>query len=578
MPRQFVPAHPAGRPRARALRLLLLGLLGATLPVQAASPPAGTGHEGMVVSADTAATQAGVATLRAGGNAIDAAAACALALAVTLPYAGNLGGGGMLLYRDPDGQTHALDFRDAAPRRLRPGMFLDEDGRPLHHRALRGGLAVAVPGTVAGLFEAQRRWGRLEWRRLVEPAIRLAERGKPVSAWMAGVYAGGEHLLDDPGARAIFAPEGRLPLEGDVVRQTDLAATLRRIGAEGAKGFYEGPTAEAIVRTIEARGGIMDGEDLARYRPVSRDPVVGRYRGHRVVSFPPPSSGGLILLQMLAMLEHFELEPTEPLSSRTVHLLAEVERRAYADRSRWLGDPDFFDVPARGLLDPLYIDARVATIRPKRASRSERLLPGRPPGVESDETTHLSVADRWGGAVTLTTTLNGAFGCGMVAEGTGVLLNNQIDDFSLAPGMPNQWGLLGGEANAVAGGKRPLSSMTPTIVDAPDGGRPLLVLGSPGGSKIITSVLQVLVHVIDHEMPLQQAVDFPRFHHQWYPDVIRYERLALPADVRSALAKLGHELEQTGGDLGNVNAIGTDARGRWLGAADPRRHGSALGY
>jgi gamma-glutamyltranspeptidase/glutathione hydrolase len=534
----------------------------------------------MAVTPDDQATRVAVDVLRAGGNAVDAAVAAAFALSVALPHAGNLGGGGMLLYRAPGGETVALDFRETAPRRLRAEMFLDEEGRPVAGLSLRGGLAVGVPGTVAGLFEAHRRWGQLPWPDLVAPAIRLAEKGVTVSGPLADVFEhDGAPLLGHPAARRIFAAEGKLPAEGDALVQRDLATSLRRIAAEGLDGFYRGATARSIARTVARAGGVLDVEDLAAYRPVARSPLERRYRGYRVLSFPPPSSGGLLLLQMLGMLERFDLRESGFGSSRSIHVMAEVERRAYADRSRWLGDPEFVRVPVDGLLDEAYVARRAASISGDRATPSAQVGPGAPGGEEPADTLHFSVADPAGGAVALTTTLNTAFGCGIVAAGTGVLLNNEIDDFALAPGVPNKWGLVGDEANAVAGGKRPLSSMVPTIVEPPAGGlRPALVLGSPGGAKIITAVLQVLVNVVDHDMPLQDAVDAPRFHHQWLPDTLWHEPRAFPEDVRRALRGRGHRLEQAEHPLGNVNAIGLDSEGRWLGAADPRRQGTARGF
>jgi gamma-glutamyltranspeptidase/glutathione hydrolase len=323
----------------------------------------------------------------------------------------------------------------------------------------------------------------------------------------------------------------------------------------------------------------MQATDLADYRPVSRDPLEGNYRGYRVVSFPPPSSGGVALLQILGMLEPFDLRAAGAGSSLAIHLIAEAERRTFADRFRWLGDPDFVEIPLAELLAPDYLARRAAEIDPDRATPSSDVRPGEPAIREPAETMHLSVADEQGRAVALTITLNFWFGAAIVAEGTGVLLNNEIDDFSLAPGVPNAYGLIGGEANAVVPRKRPLSSMTPTIVEPAGGGaRPLLILGTPGGPTIISSVLQVLINVIDHEMPLAAAVDAPRFHHQWQPDLLRHEIRAFPADVQERLIERGHELEQLGSLLGNVSAIGLAADGAWLGAADPRRQGTAAGY
>jgi gamma-glutamyltranspeptidase/glutathione hydrolase len=576
----FVPTISRGLRVLTALVSVQAAMVALTAPCPAASRPAARAPAAMVVTAEDQATKVGVEILRAGGNAVDAAVATSFALAVTLPQAGNLGGGGFLLYRAPDGGFFALDFRETAPRSLRPELFLDEDGRPVPGRSLRSGLAVGVPGSVAGLFEAHRRWGRLRWPDLVAPAILLAEKGAMVSPCLAAAFArSGARLLEHSDSRATFAPDGELPDEGARFVQPDLAVSLRRIAAGAVDGFYAGPTAEALVRTVQGAGGVLDREDLAAYRPSLRPPVEGRYRGYRVVSFPPPSSGGLVLLQMLGMLERFDLRSSGFGSSRTVHLMAEAQRRAYADRAHWMGDPDFYRVPATGLLDDGYIAERAASISPDRATPSAQVFAGDPPRPEPEETLHFSVADPVGGAVALTTTLNTSFGSGMVAEGTGILLNNQIDDFALAPGIPNHWGLVGGDANAVGGGKRPLSSMTPTIVEPPGGGpRPVLVLGSPGGAKIINSVLQVVVNVIDHEMPLQEAVDLPRFHHQWLPDTLWYEPRAFPTDVQRALRALGHRLEPASPFVGNVNAIGLDDRGRWLGGADPRRQGTARGF
>jgi gamma-glutamyltranspeptidase/glutathione hydrolase len=337
--------------------------------------------------------------------------------------------------------------------------------------------------------------------------------------------------------------------------------------------------AEAIVETVRQAGGVMSLEDLAGYEAKLRRPLEGSYRGHRVVTFPPPSAGGVILLQVLATLERYDLASSGPGSSLTVHLMAEAERRAFADRSRWLGDPDFVEVPLTRLLDPGYLARRGASIRPDRATPSTTVQPGDPLADGPGNTMHFSLADAAGRSVAFTITLNQWFGTGMVAAGTGVLLNNEIDDFALAPGAPNLYGLTGDRRNAVASGKRPLSSMTPTIVETRRGGtRPLLILGSPGGATIPTSVLQVLINVIDHGMPLQEAVDFPRFHHQWLPDRIRYERRAFPADVSVNLIARGHGLEQSDGPLGNVNAIGLAADGSWIGAPDPRRGGTAEGF
>ncbi len=572
------PGFNRNRRLAAAATLLALA---ATAPApQARSRPAQRAEHGVVVSVESLASEVGRDVLAAGGNAVDAAVAVAFALAVTYPQAGNLGGGGFLLYRTPGGEHHALDFREAAPAALRPELFLDEDGRPVPGRSLDTGLAVGVPGSVAGLWEAHRRWGSRPWAGLLAPAVRLAAEGFPISRREADdLSTSGKRILADPEARRIFTRDGVWPRAGERLVQPDLAATLRRIADRGPEGFYRGPVARAIVDAVNGAGGVMTRRDLARYRAVWREPVRGSYRGYTVVSFPPPSSGGVALLQMLKLLERHDLAASGAGSSLTLHRVAEVERRVYADRSRWLGDPDFWNVPVAGLLDPEYLAQRAATIRDDRATPSTEIAPGEPPRHESADTTHFSVADARGGAVALTTTLNAAYGVGIVAPGTGVLLNNEIDDFAVAPGVPNAYGLVGGEANSIAGAKRPLSSMTPAIVEAPGGGdRPFLVLGSPGGPRIITAVLQVVLNVIDHGMPLQEAVDAPRFHHQWLPDRLFHESRGLVEDVRRGLEARGHRVVERDGDVGNVNAIGLAPDGAWLGAADPRREGAVAGH
>jgi len=571
-------------PCTHILRLLLavaLPCAASAFPAtRAASAPPVRGSHGMVVSAEANASQAGIAVLQGGGNAVDAAVAVAFALAVSFPEAGNLGGGGFLLLRRSDGAAFALDFRETAPGALTPGMFLDENGRAVPQRSVSGGLAVGVPGSVAGLWEAHSRWGSRPWASLLEPAIRMARQGVRVSRREAEELAGrAQDLSSDPGARLVFTRGGKALREGDLLVQKDLARTLQRIARLGPRGFYEGPVAESIVRTVGRAGGVLTDEDLASYRPVVRAPLEGSYRGQRVLTFPPPSGGGVLLLQVLGMLESFDLRASGAGSSSSVHLVAEAERRAFADRSRWLGDPAFVRVPVEGLLASDYVRSRAATIRPDRATPSDDVAPGSPAGApEREETTHYAVADAQGNVVGVTTTLNSSFGAALLAEGTGVLLNNEIDDFALAPGVPNQFGLTGSAANRVGAGKRPLSSMCPTIVLAPEAGaRPILVLGSPGGSTIVSAVLEVLVNVLDHGMGLQEAVDAPRFHHQWLPDRIDHEVRAFPEDVARALGARGHTLKARP-PIGYVPAIGVDSSGAWLGAADPRRGGLAVGY
>jgi len=546
----------------------------------AASRPAVMGKNGCVVTPEPHATAVGLEVLRTGGNAVDAAVAVSMVLAVTYPRAGNLGGGGFLLYRSEEGGYYALDHREIAPAALKPAMFLDDDGHPVPERSLLGGLAVGVPGSVAGLEEAHRRWGSKPWASLLAPAIRLAEQGIEVSkGTAASLVRKTDDLARDDTAGSIFMPGGNPLAAGDMLVQSDLARTLRKIAEGGAGAFYRGEIAEALVKTVRKSGGVMTMKDLERYKPVSREPLAGMYRGYRVISFPPPSSGGIVLLQTLGMLEKFDLSRSGPGSSLTIHRMVEALRRAYADRARWLGDPDYFTVPVEHLLAPSYLSTQAGAISDDRATSSNKIRGWKPVPPEPPETLHFSIADMNGRIVSMTTTLNSSYGAAIVAEGTGVLLNNEIDDFAMAPGVPNQFGLLGGEANAVEGGKRPLSSMTPTIVESPGKpGRPVLVLGSPGGATIITAVLQVLVNFVDHGMPLQEAVDAPRFHHQWLPDAIRHEIRSFPADVAEGLKRRGHHLDERVYPLGNIAAIALDDDGKWRGAADPRGEGTAEAF
>lgn len=572
---RFVTRSPAA---CVILVALAAGFAGAPATPAASRRPLAAAR-GMIVAPEREAAAVGLAVLRSGGNAVDAAVATAFALAVTFPRAGNLGGGGFLLYRGPDRSHAALDFRETAPQALTTAMFRDATGRIDTAKSLSGGLSVGVPGTVAGLAAAHERWGSRPWAELIGPAIRLAEEGVVVSDRTAETFSEtNSRLASDPDARAIFTRDGAPLREGDRLVQKDLAKTLRTIAAQHAAGFYEGPVAAAIVKKTSLAGGVMTSDDLAHYRAVPRTPLSGSYRGRAIVAFPPPSSGGIVLLQALGMLERFDLASSGAGSTLTLHRIAEAERRAFADRSAYLGDPDVVKVPVKALLDRAYLAARAATISDDRATPSSTILPGRLTTTEGRDTLHFSVADSRGGAVALSTTLNSLYGAALVAPGTGVLLNNEIDDFALSKGVANQFGLVGGEANAVAGGKRPLSSMCPTIVESGTiGARPLLILGAPGGATIISSVLQTIVHVIDDGMTLQEAVDAPRIHHQWLPDEILHERGAFPADIAAALRARGHTLKERG-PMGNVCAIGLDAEGRFTGAPDPRDEAVALGY
>ena len=529
----------------------------------------------MVSSVDAHATRVGVEVLRRGGNAIDAAVAASFALAVVNPEAGNLGGGGFMVVRLADGAAFALDFRERAPLAATRDMYLDERGE-LTDASRRGHLAAGVPGTVMGLWEAHQRFGTVEWEALVRPAIELAS-GFVVGPGLArslGRAAPG--LARFPASRATFAPGGEAPAEGEIFRQADLMRALARIRSRGPDGFYRGETARLIVREMRRGGGIITSEDLASYTAPWRQPVRVDYRGHVLHSMPPPSSGGATLALIGNILERYELSELGFHSATMVHLLAETSRRAYSDRNEYLADPDYVELPLERFVSEAYARERGSDISSAQATPSARVGPG---GLVSEgaETTHLSVVDPAGNAVSLTTTLNSLYGSRVTVEDAGFLLNNEMDDFAAKPGAPNLYGLVQGERNAIEPGKRMLSAMTPTIVEDPEG-RLLMVVGTPGGSTIITTVFQVISNVVDFGMSLPRAVNAPRVHHQHLPDRIQYERGGLPAPIVDSLRAMGHEVEERGGHSGDVKAILVLPGGALAGYADPRRGGLAAGY
>jgi gamma-glutamyltranspeptidase/glutathione hydrolase len=538
-----------------------------------------TAQNGMVASQEAVASRVGVDILKKGGNAVDAAIATGFALAVTLPRAGNLGGGGfMMIHLAESGDTKALDYREMAPAAAFKDMFLGEDGEPDNQKSRFSGLAVGVPGTVAGFAEAFEKHGsgKLTWAELVAPAIGLAENGIEVTPDLAAsLTASAKRLLQDPATAAIFYKTGGLPfVPGETLKQTDLAATLKLIADKGAAGFYTGEVAEKIAQKVTASGGGMTKEDLAGYKPVWRDPVVGSYHGYEIASMPPPSSGGVHIVQILNMLQGYPLAEYGPNSADSIHVMAETMRRAYADRSKYLGDPDFVDVPVKGLTDPAYAAELVKSIKMDVATPSEEVKPGDPFPYESNQTTHYSVVDKDGNAVSNTYTLNFSYGVGLTADGTGVLLNNELDDFSAKPGVPNAYGLIGGTANAVEGGKRPLSSMSPTLVFKD--GKLFLATGSPGGSRIITTTLQIILNVVDHGMNIAEATAAPRIHNQWLPDEIRIEEGLSPDTIRLLEAR-GHKVEVKNA-MGSTQSIML-VDGILAGASDPRRPGAlSAGY
>ncbi len=556
--------------------LAIAVLLVAAVSTRAEPSATAEGRHGMVVSAQHEATAAGARIIEAGGNAVDVAVAVGYALAVTDPCCGNIGGGGFMLIRRADGRKTVLDFREAAPRAASATMFLDAAGNPLREKSLYGYLAAGVPGTVAGLDRALAEYGRLGRAAVMAPAIALARDGFVLGEADAAIIAArAERLAQDPEAARIFLrPEGKPYQAGDRLVQPDLAKTLALIAEEGPNAFYRGPIAAAVAAASNAHGGALTTADFAEYDIREAAPVSCDYRGHAILSAPLPSSGGTILCEMLNVLSGWNLTAAGPGSARAVHLMAETMRHAYIDRNSLLGDPAFVPDRSAGLLSPEHAAAIRAAIDPEKASASAALGPGLPPH-ESAETTHYSVADGEGNAVAVTYTLNGNFGAGVVAPGTGFLLNNEMDDFAVKPGAPNLFGLVQGKANAIAPGKRPLSSMTPTIIEKD--GRPVLVLGSPGGPRITTAVLETVANILDFGMKPADAVAAPRFHHQWLPDALYYERGGLAPSVIEALTARGHKpVEQN--PCGAVELIAIGADGHLTGINDPRRPaGAAIG-
>jgi gamma-glutamyltranspeptidase/glutathione hydrolase len=526
----------------------------------------------MVVAQEPNATDTGVAVLKSGGNAIDAAVAVAFALAVTHPVAGNLGGGGFLLVRFSDGRSTFFDFRERAPDAASRDMYLDSHGN-LTDASVIGWRAAGVPGTVRGLEMAHKKFGRRPWAELVRPAIDLAARGFELSFAQARSLRGAEKLLGRfPDSRRIFLNDGRYFEPGERLYQPELAATLQRIARDGSRGFYEGETARLLAEAMQANGGHITAGDLRRYEAVERMPLTGTYKGYEVVTAPPPSSGGVGLLQMLGVLEPTGYEKAGAGSAAAIHYVAEAMRRYYADRSEHLADPGFHRVPVKGLLDAGYVSRLRGSIDPARATPSSDIRAGAFQAEPAD-TTHFSILDAEGNAVALTYTINGSYGSGVTAPGLGFLLNNEMDDFSAKPGAPNLFGLIQGEANAIQPRKTPVSSMTPTIL-ARDR-KPVLVVGAPGGSRIITGVTQVILNVVDFGMNVQRAIDAPRFHHQWQPDKLYLEDGFSP-DTVDLLRSRGHAIDRIQ-NVAIVEAIAV--HNGWLeGGSDGRGHGKAAGY
>lgn len=508
---------------------------------------------GMVATEQHLATEVGLSILKEGGNAIDAAVAVGFALAVVLPNAGNIGGGGFMVLHDAKtGEDFAIDFREVAPLKAHKDLYLDEKGNVVDGKSLFTHFAVGVPGTVAGMEYALKKWGTMPLEKVIQPAIKLAEQGFIVSDTLADTLKiEKDNLGKWESTKAIFFKDGEPLASGDRLIQKDLAHSLKLIAKQGSKAFYQGEIAEKIVKEMEKHGGLISMQDMKEYQIVERKPVTGEYRGYKIVTMPPPSSGGAHLIQILNILERYPLNEYGANSAKAIQHYAEAMKLAYADRSEYLGDPDFVKIPLKGLISKKYADELAQKISDDKIPPSSTIKPGKPQPYESDQTTHFSVMDKFGNAVGVTYTLNLNFGTGIVAEGTGILLNNEMDDFSAKPGVPNAFGLIGGTANAIEAKKRPLSSMTPTLVMKDN--KPWLVTGSPGGARIITTVLQSIVNTIDYNMNVAEAIMTPRVHHQWLPDELRIEEGISP-DTIHLLEKQGYKVV-TKATMGRVQII-----------------------
>jgi gamma-glutamyltranspeptidase / glutathione hydrolase len=569
--------------RAKPLLVVLLcGCLTVTETEAAWREPVRAPHA-MVASTERVASEIGVEVMKRGGNAVDAAVAVAFALAVVYPSAGNLGGGGFMMIRLSDGRATAIDYRETAPAKATRDMYVGADGELIkgEESSVLGYRAAGTPGTVAGMAMALKKYGsgKLTWAELIEPARKLAADGFVVTHRTEKLLAGAHDILERfADSRRIFLRDGKFYREGEMLRQPELAATLARLQKKGPREFYEGETARLIAEEMERHRGLITADDLREYRPKERVPLRGNYRGHEIISMPPPSAGGAVLIEMLNILEGFDLKKLQPFSSEYYHLLVEAMRRAYADRAEYMGDADFVSVPAAGMIEKSYAERQRSTIKLDRATPSSEIGAGKPAGHESTQTTHFTIVDPAGNAVSNTYTLNGWFGSGVVAKGTGVLLNNEMDDFTSKPGVPNLYGAIQSERNAIAPRKRPLSSMTPTFVLRPEGSL-YFAIGSPGGTTITNTVLQVITGVIDHGMSIQAAIDAPHIHHQWQPDEIQDEPLGLSPETRRALESRGHHFAATSQNMSDLQGVMIEEKTNMrLGGSDSRQDGAAVGY
>ena len=548
--------------------------------------PDAVGYNGMVVSSNKYASDIGIEILKKGGNAIDAAVGVSFALAVVHPGAGNIGGGGFMVIRTADGKVTTIDFREKAPSAAFKDMFLDDSLNVIAGKSWSTSLASGVPGSVSGMWLAHQKFGSINWGDIIRPSIKLAQYGFNLDALNCS-YLNSDYykafLSNDIESKNIFTKNEPFKI-GEIFYQTDLANTLRKIAFSGSKGFYEGETAKNIVKCMKRTGGIITEDDLKKYQAIERKAIQFEYKGYKIHSMPPPSSGGVALAGILNQLENIDLQSIPYHSAEYIHYLVESERNVYADRSVFLGDSDFNDIPIDELISDNYSKTRWSEIDLKNARISENLKEGKLNHFESEETTHYSVVDKWGNAVSVTTTINGWFGNGIVVDNSGFLLNNEMDDFSSKPGHPNKYGLIGNKLNSIAPNKRMLSSMSPTIVENPDGDL-FLVVGSPGGSTIITTVAQIILNVIDQNMSIKDAVEQSRFHHQWLPDVVYFEPLNFSKETLEAVKKRGHNIAYRR-SIGEANCIKIDKLkdkelhyiNLYSGAADSRRGSSAVAY
>ncbi len=558
-------------------KLVVLLFVSFTVCAQSTQKPLIESKNGMVVSTHPIASEIGLQILQKGGNAIDAAVAVNFALAVCHPAAGNIGGGGFLVYRTAKGKAFTLDYREKAPAKASRDMYLDSSGNVIPGKSLIGIFASGVPGTVNGMVAMHRKFGRLAWAEVLQPAIDLAINGVVLTEKEArGLNRNRlDFSRENPDKSYLISLDGHEFVKGQLVKQADLGQTLIRIAQDKNKGFYAGKTADLIVEEMRKQNGLITHQDLRKYEAVWRKPLISNYKNYRIIGMPPPSSGGIALAQLMKMVESFPLSKWGPSSDSTLQVMIEAERRVYADRALWLGDPDFFKVPVSGLLDADYVANRMKSLDFTKATKSSDIQAGTFAGYESPETTHYSIVDKEGNAVSITTTLNNSYGSKVFVGGAGFLLNDEMDDFSSKPGVPNIFGLVGSKANEIQPGKRMLSSMTPTIIES--NGQLKMVIGTPGGSTIITSVFQVVLNTLEMGMNMQQAVEFPRFHHQWLPDNTRVEAKRFSEEQMVRLKAKGYEFETSGG-IGLVEGILVLPDGRLQGGADSRGDDTVKAY